>query len=223
MLLWQLCSWSFLSSVRHLLYVFRRKSIGFSFPYSVPLSLRVCNISIFVAWTPYTKIHAMPSDMSVKPFETFPKQFYLLRNACGSHSTWHQSCTREGSQDIVSSVRPVSPEGSQCQDGMQSQCRWRWLSCNWLCGRLGLSWFHRTSGNIYCRWDVTPAVCWKIRCRLDHKGNLCQRTEYVPASKQPHGFCHKFKREHWMKSAKLTLIKTHAIFFQNIKFCKAQT
>ena len=37
------------------------------------------------------------------------------------------------------------------------------------------------------------------------------------------GFCHTFKQKHRMKSAKFAFIKTLAIFFRNIKFCKAQS
>ena len=40
--------------------------------------------------------------------------------------------------------------------------------------------------------------------------------------RQTCGFRHMLKRKDRMKSAKLTLMKTLAIFFQNIKFCKAQ-
>ena len=64
-------------------------------------------------------------------------------------------------------------------------------------------------------------------CLQDHKGDLCGRTESVPASQAPGrqacGFCHTFKRKDRMKLAKLTLIKTLAVFFQNIKFCKTQS
>ena len=64
-------------------------------------------------------------------------------------------------------------------------------------------------------------------CLQDHKGDLCGRTEYVPAAQAPVrqacGFCHKFKRKDRMKSAKLTLMKTLAIVFQNIKFWKTQS
>ena len=60
----------------------------------------------------------------------------------------------------------------------------------------------------------------------DHNGDLCARTEYIPATRmtfrQTCGFRHTLKRKDRMKSAKLTLMKTLAIFFQNIKFCKAQ-
>lgn len=60
----------------------------------------------------------------------------------------------------------------------------------------------------------------------DHEGNLCRRTEDVPASqsmfRQAHSLCHTLKWKHRMKSAKLTLMKTLAIFFYNIKFCKAR-
>ena len=59
-----------------------------------------------------------------------------------------------------------------------------------------------------------------------HEGDLCRRTEDVPASqslfRQAHSLCHTLKWKHRMKPAKLTPIKTLAIFFYNIKFCKAQ-
>ena len=38
-----------------------------------------------------------------------------------------------------------------------------------------------------------------------------------------HVLCHTFKRKHRMKPAKLTFMKTLAMFFYNIKFCKAQS
>ena len=61
----------------------------------------------------------------------------------------------------------------------------------------------------------------------DHKGDLCTRTENIPATKtllrQTCGFGHTLKREQRMKPAKLTIIKTLAIVFQNIKFCKNQS
>ena len=60
----------------------------------------------------------------------------------------------------------------------------------------------------------------------DHEGNLSRRTEDIPASlspfRQAHSLCHTLKRKHRMKSAKLSLMKTLAILFYNIKFCKAQ-
>ena len=52
-------------------------------------------------------------------------------------------------------------------------------------------------------------------------------TEYVPAAQmgfgQAGGFRHTLERKDRMKSAKLTLVKTLAVFFQNIKFCEAQS
>ena len=64
-------------------------------------------------------------------------------------------------------------------------------------------------------------------CLQDHEGDLHRRTEDVPASqslfRKAHGLCHTLKRKHRMKPAKLTLMKTLAIFFYNIKFCKAQS
>ena len=60
-----------------------------------------------------------------------------------------------------------------------------------------------------------------------HKGDLCGRTEYIPASQtllgQTDFFRHILEREHGMKPAEFTFIKTLAVFFQNIKFCKAQS
>ena len=64
-------------------------------------------------------------------------------------------------------------------------------------------------------------------CLQDHEGDFCAGTEYVPAAqtlvRQAHSLCHTLKRKYRMKPAKLTLIKTFAIFFQNIKFCKPQS
>ena len=64
-------------------------------------------------------------------------------------------------------------------------------------------------------------------CLQDHKDDLCGRTEYVPAAqtlfRQTCGFCHTLKQKQRMKPAKPTLMKTLAVFFQNIKFCKAQS
>ena len=64
-------------------------------------------------------------------------------------------------------------------------------------------------------------------CLQEHKGDLCGRTEYVPAAQVPVrqgcGFYHTIKRKQRMKPAKLTLMKTLAIVFQNIKFWKTQS
>ena len=63
-----------------------------------------------------------------------------------------------------------------------------------------------------------------------HMGNLCRRTENVPASQTPYrqayGFYHTLKWKDLMRPAKPTFIETLAAFFQNIKnikFCKAQS
>ena len=64
-------------------------------------------------------------------------------------------------------------------------------------------------------------------CLQDHKGDLCGRAEYVPTTQVPVrqacGFYHTIKRKQRMKPAKLTLMKTLAIVFQNIKFWKTQS
>ena len=61
----------------------------------------------------------------------------------------------------------------------------------------------------------------------DHKGNLCAGTEYIPAPqmlvRQAHSLCYMLKWKYRMKPAKLTLMKTFAVSFQNIKFCKPQS
>ena len=60
-----------------------------------------------------------------------------------------------------------------------------------------------------------------------HKSNLCGRAETAPAPqpllRQTCCFCYTVKQKHGVKPAKLTLIKTIMIFFQNIKFCKTQS
>ena len=64
-------------------------------------------------------------------------------------------------------------------------------------------------------------------CLQDHKGNLCAGTEYIPAPqmlvRQAHSLCYMLKWKYRMKPAKLTLMKTFAVSFQNIKFCKPQS
>ena len=130
---------------------------------------------------------------------------------------------------MVSSVRPVFPEGNQCQ------AEGRYLiadGADYLVVGYGKGWVYHDSAKRLVM-DVAVEMFHQIPVEesgvgfQDHKGNLCQRTENIPASKtlfrQAHSLCHTLKRKHRMKSAKLTLMKTLAIFFQNIKFCKAQS
>ena len=65
----------------------------------------------------------MAADMSVEPFDTFPKQFHVRWKtqvaliACGiGHA--HVKVVKIK----VSSVKPEHPGGYQCQDGMLSHC-----------------------------------------------------------------------------------------------------
>lgn len=53
---------------------------------------------------------------------------------------------------------------------------------------------------------------WEFSVKFqDNKGNLCRRTENIPASKplltQTYGFCHTFKRKQRVKLVQFTLIK----------------
>ena len=50
-----------------------------SFPFLTVGQIDICNISIFVAWASYAKLLAMPADVSVKPFKTFPKELHVCR------------------------------------------------------------------------------------------------------------------------------------------------
>ena len=52
-------------------------SWGLPFSFLAVWKIGFRHIRIFVARTPYTKIHIMPADMPVKPFDTFPKQLHV--------------------------------------------------------------------------------------------------------------------------------------------------
>ena len=142
-----------------------------------------------------------------KAIRDFPKGASCLsENACGSHSRWHRSCTHEGYQGMASSVRPVSLERNQRQDGMLSHYGWHWLSCSCLWEWTDLSWFRRTSGSVCCAemFHQLPVREAGV-CLQDHKDDLCTGTEYIPAAqmgfRQTGGFRHTLKRKDRMKSA----------------------
>ena len=60
-------------------------SWGLPFSFLAVWKIGLWHIRIFVAQTPYSKIHTMPADMPVKPFNTFPKLFHI----CGvTHVTF---------------------------------------------------------------------------------------------------------------------------------------
>ena len=87
---WPLCSWFCLSSVRHLPYVFRRKSIGFSL--FLALSLRVNNVA-FVYWSglqawwiSFLIVYFWKPFSRVYPLQPFP---YVRRQLICLFSTEH--------------------------------------------------------------------------------------------------------------------------------------
>ena len=123
---WAYVAWASLSAKR-------------SFFFFTVEQIEFCHIRVFVMWTPYAKLTSMLTDMSVKPFETFPEKFHICGNAFSFHSIWHQSCIHEGSQDKVSNVRPALSGGIQCQNRMPSHYGWHWIACSWLWERIGLS------------------------------------------------------------------------------------
>ena len=66
-----------------------------SCPRSLPFSflavgqIRLRYIPVFVTGTSYAKLHTMPADISVKPFQALPEEFHIRRKthmaliACG--------------------------------------------------------------------------------------------------------------------------------------------
>ena len=97
----------------------------FSFSFLTVGQTGICNISIFVAWASYVKLLAMPADMSVKPFETFPKELHVCRE---THMTLITSGICHAHVKVLKiwlPVWPVPPEGIQCQDGLLSHYGWR--------------------------------------------------------------------------------------------------
>ena len=156
----------------------------------------------------------------------FPKGVSCpLENACGSHSMWHRSCRRKSYRDKVSSVKPGYPGRNQCQGGMLSH--YGYLEVDY-----GKRWVYHDSTEhlvVYVPVQIFHQlpVGESGVCLQDHKGDLCGRAEYVPTTQVPVrqacGFYHTIKRKQRMKPAKLTLMKTLAIVFQNIKFWKTQS
>ena len=97
------------------------------------------------------------------------------------------------------------------------------LSCSWLWGRTGLSHDPRTSDSVCCRSDVPP-VCRRISrifqgMRAIFAEGLKMFLRPRRCSDRPAAFA-AFKRE--QRSLPSSLIKTLR-YFQNIKFCKAQS
>ena len=204
-------------------------------PWNLPFSflavgqIRRFHIRIFVARTPYAKLPAMLTDMSVKPFNAFPKKFHVRRKthmaliACGiAHAhvkvlkirfpVWGQHFLEEFN---VKTGCHLIADGTDYLVVGYGEGRVYHDSAEHLIVYVAVQMFHQLSVG-------ESGVGFQ-----DHEGNLCRRAENVPAPqtlfRQACGFCHAFKREHWVKPAKLTLIKTFAVFFQNIKFCKAQS
>jgi len=206
-----------------------------SCPWSSPLSFLAVgqigfrHIPVFVARTPYAQLPAMPAYMPVEPFEAFPKEFHVRRKthvafiACGiGHADVKVIKIRfpVWSQELLERIN-VKAGCYLITDGTD------YLEVGYGKGRGN----HNSTENLVVYVPVQMFHQLPVGesgvCLQDHKGDLCGRTESVPASQAPvrqaGGFCHTFKRKDRMKLAKLTLIKTLAVFFQNIKFCKTQS
>ena len=75
------------------------------------------------------------------------------------------------------------------------------------------------------RWvyhDSTEHLVVYVPVQIFHQLLVGESTAQVPV-RQACGFCHIIKRKQRMKPTKLTLMKTLAIVFQNIKFWKTQS
>ena len=171
----------------------------------------------------------MPADISIEPFKAFPKEFHVSRIthmafiACGIGHT------------DVKAVKIGFPVWSQhFLEGINIKTG-RYLiadSTDYLVvgygeGRI----YHNPAEHLVVYVPVQMFHQLPVResgvCLQDHKGNLCAGTEYIPAPqmlvRQAHSLCYMLKWKYRMKPAKLTLMKTFAVSFQNIKFCKLQS
>ena len=203
------------------------RSLPFSFLAVGQIGLRY--IPVFVAGTSYARFHTMPADISIEPFKAFPKEFHVSRIthmafiACGIGHT-DVKAVKIGfpvwSQHFLEGIN-IKTGRYLIADGTD------YLVVGYGKGRI----YHNPAEHLVVYVPVKMFHQLPVResgVRLqDHKGDLRRRTEDVPASqslfRQAHGLCHTLKRKHRMKPAKLTLMKTLAIFFYNIKFCKAQS
>jgi len=151
----------------------------------------------------------MPAYMPVEPFDAFPKEFHVRRKthvaliACG---IGHADV--KGYQDKVSSVKPGLLERINVKAG----CYLITDNTDYLEVDYGKRWAH----------DSTEHLVVYVPVQIFHQLLVGESTAQVPV-RQACGFCHIIKRKHRMKPAKLTLMKTLAIVFQNIKFWKTQS
>lgn len=185
------------------------------------------HIRLFVTGTPYAKFPAM---MPVELFKTFPKEFHVC------WKTQMVLITGGIGHAYVKVVKirfPVLwsqylPEGTNVKTG----CCLITDGTDYLevgYGKGGVC--HDSAGHLvvyvvvemFLRLSVGES---SIRLQ-DHKGAPWGRSENVPATQilfqQACCFCYTLEQKHRMKPAKLILIKTPAVFFQNIKFSKAQS
>ncbi len=161
----------------------------------------------------------MLADMPVEPFETFPKKFHV----CGEMRVALITCGIGHAHVKVLKIG-VPVGGQHFLEGFNVKTGYHlitdgdgYLVVGYGKGRV----YHDAAEHLIVYVPVQmfhqlpvrePGVGFQ-----NHEGDLCRRAENVPAPqtlfRQARGFCHAFKREHRMKPAKLTRIKTLAIFF----------
>ena len=196
-----------------------------SCPWNLPFSflavgkIGLWHIRIFVARTPYTEFPAMAADMSVEPFDTFPKQFHVRWKtqvaliACGighAHVKVVKIRFPVWSQNILEGIN-VKTGCYLIADSAD------YLDVSYGRGRI----YHDSAEHLVMYVPVKMFHQLPVResgvCLHNHKGNLCRRAEDVPSARmlpwQTRRLRHTLKRKHGMKPAKLTLMKTFAIFF----------
>ena len=171
----------------------------------------------------------MLADMPVEPFETFPEEFHV----CGKTHVAFIACgIGHAHVKVLKIWFPV------CGQYLLKGCNVK-TGCNLIADGADYLVVGYRERRVYHDSAEHLVVYVAVKmfhqlfvgesgvCLQDHEGNLRRRAEDVPASqpllRQACSFCHTLKRKHRVKPAKLTLIKTLAIFFQNIKFCKAQS
>ena len=187
------------------------------------------NIIIFVARTSYAQIPAMMAHMPVEPFDAFPEELHV----CGkAHVAFIAGGICHAHVKVLKIRLPVC--GQHFLEGFNVK-----TGCHLITDGADYLVVGHGKGRVYHDSAEHLVVYVAVQmfhqlfvgesgvCLQDHEGNLCRRAEDVPASQslfqQAQGFCHTLKRKHRVKPAKLTLVKTLAVFFQNIKFCKAQS
>ena len=144
----------------------------------------------------------MPADMPVKPLETFPKEFHVCRE---THMALVASGICHAHVKVIKIWFPVCGQYLLKGFNVKTGCYLITDGADYLVvGYWERRVYHDSAEHLVMY--VAVKMFHKMSVRKsgiglqDHKCNLCGRTKYVPAPKtifrQPHAFCHNFKREH---------------------------